>query len=128
MNRRELIRSAGALAILTGLSPRPVWGRALPSGLFALGIASGDPAPDGLVLWTRLAPVPHEPGAGMPMAAVPVQWEIAEDERFARVVRTGEATARPELGHSVHVEADGLRPARRYWYRFKAGGEVSEAP
>src|SRR5690606_24938581 len=86
MNRRELIRSAGALAIFTGLSPLPVWGRPLPSGLFKLGIASGDPSSDGMVLWTRLAPVPHEPGSGMPMAAVPVTWEIAEDERFSRIV------------------------------------------
>jgi len=125
MNRRDLIRSAGALAILTGFTPLPVWGRALPSGLFKLGVAAGDPASDGMVLWTRLAPVPHEPGSGMPMATVLVQWEIAEDERFSQVVRVGEAVARPELGHSVHVEVDSLRPARRYWYRFRAGGEVS---
>lgn len=127
MNRRDLIRNAGALAILTGLSPRPVWGRALPQGLFALGVAAGDPQADGLLLWTRLAPVPNEPGAGMPMATVPVQWEIAEDARFGRVVGSGEAFARPELGHSVHVEAGGLKPARRYWYRFRAGKEISPA-
>ena len=69
MNRRDLIRSAGALAILTGFTPLPVWGRALPSGLFKLGVAAGDPASDGMVLWTRLAPVPHEPGSGMPIAS-----------------------------------------------------------
>jgi len=125
MNRRELIRSAGSLAILTGLSYQPVWGRSLPAGVFTLGVAAGDPMADGFVIWTRLAPVPHEPGSGMPMAAVPVQWEVAEDERFARVVASGEAMARPELGHSVHVEVEGLLSARRYWYRFRAGGQES---
>ena len=127
MNRRDIIRGAGQLAILAGLSARPVWGAELPKGLFALGVASGDPWPDGFVIWTRLAPKPAEPGSGMPMASVPVRWEVAEDERFARIVRQGEALARPELGHSVHVEVDGLRPARRYWYRFVAGSEASPA-
>lgn len=125
MNRRELIRSAGALAIFAGLAPNPLWGRGLPSDLFTLGVASGDPAADGFVIWTRLAPTPHEPGAGMPMAVVPVQWQVAEDDRFVRIVQSGEAMARPELGHSLHVEVSGLRPARRYWYRFLAGTEAS---
>lgn len=125
MKRRELIRNAGALAILSGLSCQPVWGRALPRGLFTLGVAAGDPLPDGFVIWTRLAPVPHEPGSGMPMAAVPVQWQVALDERFSHVLASGEAMARPELGHSVHVEVAGLAPARPYWYRFRAGTEQS---
>lgn len=125
MNRRELIRSASALIVLSGLSSRPSWGRPLPGGLFKLGVASGDPAPDGFVIWTRLAPSPHEPGSGMPMAAVPIQWQVAEDERFSRIVQSGEVVARPELGHSAHVEVAGLRPARRHWYRFVAGGEAS---
>lgn len=125
MDRRSLIKSAGSLAIVAGLSVRPVFARALGAYPFTLGVASGDPHPDGFVLWTRLAPNPLEPGSGMPMAAVPVQWQVASDERFAQIIQSGEAMARPELGHSVHAEVRGLAPGRRYWYRFLAGGEAS---
>ncbi|MGW3125905.1 alkaline phosphatase D family protein [Streptomyces sp. NPDC001123] len=96
----------------------------LPDGVFSLGIASGDPLPDGIVLWTRLAPDPLN-GGGMPDETVPVEWEIAEDERLRKVVRRGTADARPEYGHSVHVDVRGLRPGRSYWYRFRAGGRIS---
>ena len=92
---------------------------------FTLGVASGDPSPDGVVLWTRLAPDPLD-GGGMPMARVEVAWEIAQDRAFAKVARTGTTVARPELGHSVHVEANGLEPGREYFYRFRCGGEVSQ--
>jgi alkaline phosphatase D len=92
---------------------------------FSLGVASGDPLPDGIVLWTRLAPRPLE-GGGMPMVAVPVQWEIARDSAFRSVAQKGEALARPELAHSIHVEVAGLEPARDYWYRFRAGNEISQ--
>jgi alkaline phosphatase D len=91
---------------------------------FPLGVASGDPWPDSIVLWTRLAPDPLN-GGGMPMASVPVGWEIADDDRFTKLVQSGTVLARPELGHSVHVEVNGLRPGREYWYRFHAGHEVS---
>ncbi|MET9087169.1 alkaline phosphatase D family protein [Streptomyces sp. NPDC004237] len=96
----------------------------LPNSVFSLGIASGDPLPDGIVLWTRLAPDPLN-GGGMPDQVVPVHWEIAEDERLGKVVRRGTAHARPEYGHSVHVDVRGLRPGRSYWYRFRAGGQLS---
>lgn len=96
----------------------------LPDGVFGLGIASGDPLPDGIVLWTRLAPDPLN-GGGMPDRVVPVEWEIAEDARFRKRVRRGIAPARPEYGHSVHVDVRGLRPGRDYWYRFRVGGQIS---
>ena len=92
---------------------------------FTLGIASGDPAPDGFVIWTRLAPTPLEPHGGMPIEVVPVSWEVAEDSDFRTVVAKGEASARPELAHSVHVEVAGLRPDRPYFYRFECRGERS---
>ena len=94
---------------------------------FTLGVASGDPAHDGFVIWTRLAPVPDaEDGhGGMPYRNVPVYWEVAADERFRRVVRSGMYLARPEWAHSVHVELRGLAPGRDYWYRFKAYGHIS---
>ncbi|RYE51607.1 MAG: alkaline phosphatase, partial [Hyphomicrobiales bacterium] len=92
---------------------------------FSLGVASGDPWPDGFVIWTKLAPKPLEEHGGMPLVAVPVRWEVAEDESFTRILKSGEAMARPELGHSVHVEVDGLLPRRPYFYRFIADRAVS---
>jgi alkaline phosphatase D len=91
---------------------------------FTLGIASGEPTPDGVVLWTRLAPDPLH-GGGMPARNVPVQWQVATDERFRDVVAEGTEMARPGLGHSVHAEVAGLRPASWYFYRFRCGGELS---
>ncbi|MEV6193118.1 alkaline phosphatase D family protein [Streptomyces sp. NPDC051920] len=98
----------------------------LPDGVFSLGVASGDPLPDAVVLWTRLAPDPLN-GGGMPDRAVPVEWEVSEDARFRKPVRRGTAQARPEYGHSVHVDVRGLRPGRAYWYRFRADGQLSPA-
>lgn len=92
---------------------------------FRLGVASGDPLPDGFVIWTRLAPDPLAFGSGMPRAPMAVSWEVATDRGFGAVVRSGEVIARPELGHSVHVEVEGLEPARPYFYRFKVGDERS---
>ena len=94
---------------------------------FSLGVASGDPAPDGFVIWTRLAPEPMAPDGGMGIGNAPVKWEVAADERFRDVVARGEALARPELAHSVHVEVTGLQPDRPYWYRFEILGERSLA-
>lgn len=92
---------------------------------FTLGVASGCPAPDSVVLWTRLAPAPHEPGGGMPMAMVPVRWELAMDPAFRRVVQHGVEYATPDWAHSLHVEPTGLEPGREYWYRFTAGAARS---
>src|SRR6187402_121445 len=91
---------------------------------FALGVASGDPSPDGFVLWTRLI------GAGaVPLAAgaVPVRFEVADDDGFRRVIRSGAIAAYPDSAHSVHVELGGLIPGRTYWYRFHALGATSPA-
>jgi alkaline phosphatase D len=119
----------GAVGILAGtaMAPQRLWAQPrLPGNPFTLGVASGDPWPDGFVIWTRLAPEPLAEHGGMPMLAVPVNWEVSEDENFARVVQKGVALARPELGHSVHVELAGLKPARHYFYRFHIeGGERS---
>ena len=89
--------------------------------LFTLGVASGSPRPDGVVLWTRLAPDPLQ-GGGMGEAPVEVRWEVAHDEGFARIAAEGRATAVAALAHSVHAEVRGLAPGRPYWYRFTAEG------
>ncbi|MEV4254435.1 alkaline phosphatase D family protein [Spirillospora sp. NPDC049652] len=104
-------------------------GHGLPSDPFTLGVASGDPDHDGFVLWTRLALDPHAADGlgGMPARAFRVEWQIAADERFRRIVRRGTAQARPESAHSVHVELNGLAAGRDYWYRFRVEGHVSPA-
>jgi alkaline phosphatase D len=128
LTRRELLNVAwklGAAAVLSPLASsrllaQPIF-RSYP---FALGVASGDPWPDSVVIWTRLAPEPLE-GGGMPAANIEVGWELARDSAFRRIEQKGTAVARPELGHSVHVEPGGLEPGREYWYRFHVGNEVS---
>lgn len=122
--RRSLL-SAAAIAPIAGapaLLRAQSWFAGYP---FASGVTSGDPAPDGFVIWTKLAPRPFEPHGGMPMTPIPVKWEVAADDRFRTIVAGGEATARPELGHSVHVEVTGLQPDRPYWYRFALGNDQS---
>jgi alkaline phosphatase D len=91
---------------------------------FTLGVASGDPTSDGIVLWTRLAPKPAEPGS-LGSAALGVGWRVATDARMRHVVKRGLALAPAELAHSVHVEVEGLLPGRDYFYQFDAGGEES---
>lgn len=129
-SRRDFLRgSAAAWALSAFRLPMAVaHGRLLAPRFaaypFSLGVASGDPTADGVVLWTRLAPDPLR-GGGMPAAAVQVDWMIAEDEDMSRPVLDGTAVATPELAHAVHVEAEGLRPDRWYFYQFRAGGELS---
>ena len=92
---------------------------------FTLGVASGYPTPDGFVLWTRLAPKPLEAGGGLAPEPVPLRWEVAEDERFAKVIAGGTESAVSEWAHSVHAEVTGLAPERWYFYRFVAGDAAS---
>lgn len=135
MSRRRFIKySGGTFASLVALSLMPVDTVLATSKEptfkdypFKLGVASGDPLPDSVVLWTRLAPEPlAEDGlGGMLDHNVPVHWEVAEDEMFRNVVKRGTALALPELAHSVHVEVSGLKPACYYWYRFISGKEIS---
>ncbi len=103
---------------------RPGAGQGVIDYPFTLGVASGDPISDGVVLWTRLAPKPFEP---VDPAAPPnrVGWEISEDRRFWRIVRTGVETATPQSAYAVHVEVGGLKPGQDYYYRFFVGDAVS---
>jgi alkaline phosphatase D len=90
---------------------------------FGLGVASGDPLIDAVVLWTRLAPDPVAlDGLGaMPAEPVDVIWEVAADDRFTSLVSSGVFTAEAEHAHSVHVDVTGLDPATDYHYRFRVG-------
>src|SRR5262249_38797331 len=125
-SRRAFLARASALGMAAFL--RPIAARAaeakLPGYPFALGVASGSPRADSVVLWTRLA-VNNTNGGGLDPVAVDVRWEVAEDEGFRKIVRKGIAVAAPERAHALHVEVDGLAAARGYHYRFIAGGEAS---
>ncbi|MBN2986425.1 alkaline phosphatase D family protein [Pseudomonas lactucae] len=93
---------------------------------FTLGVASGDPLPDGFVIWTRLAPLFNAAdGRGGLRRAVPVRWRVATDAAMTRVVRHGEVTASERFAHSVHVEVAGLEAGRPYWYQFEGLGAQS---
>ncbi len=124
-DRRTLLKgAAGAGLLASGLSmiaASPVRAE-FKQNPFTLGVASGDPAPDGFVIWTRLAPEPLQARGGMSVVPVDVSWEVSSDSELKQVIRSGTAVARVELAHSVHVELEGLEPGRDYFYRFRAGG------
>ncbi|WP_420491248.1 alkaline phosphatase D family protein, partial [Neobacillus drentensis] len=132
MDRRSFLHGASKIAGLSlGLALAQSMGgfevNADPSFSdypFTLGVASGDPHSDGVVLWTRLAPDPLN-GGGMPPHTVPVKWELATDQYFRNIIQRGTEHARPDLGHSVHVEVNGLKANHVYYYRFKSGNEIS---
>ena len=117
MQRRRFV--AGAAAVI-GMPAVAASLAGVDAPLFSLGIASGQPHPGGMVLWTRLT------GSALP-DRVAVQWEIADDERFQRVVARGQEDAEAAWAHSIHAEPAGLAPDRWYWYRFSALGQRSEA-
>ncbi len=124
-SRRHFLLGAGALGLA---------GVALGGGLlartrfdaypFALGVASGDPSADGFVLWTRIA-AEQADAAFLPPYDIAVDWIVAEDEQLTRIVRRGSAVASADWAHSVHIEVDGLRADRWYWYQFRCNGEAS---
>jgi alkaline phosphatase D len=124
ITRRRVLGQTAAISLLSVLGPGCAQTARPSDNPFTLGVASGDPLPDGVVLWTRRAPDPLN-GGGMPDATVPVRWEIATDDGMRQIVRKGEAAARPDSAHAVHVEVGGLQPGRWYWYRFAALGHVS---
>jgi alkaline phosphatase D len=122
VSRRQVLTGAAVAAgaaALPGVFAGPA--SADTAAPFPLGIASGDPLADGVILWTRLL------GASAPLPARPIEvgWQIARDSRFRHIVRSGRVAARPELAHSVHVDARGLEPGHGYFYRFRALGEIS---
>ncbi|MEG1969911.1 MAG: alkaline phosphatase D family protein [Burkholderiaceae bacterium] len=139
-SRRSLLKFAAAAALpgvwRTSLAQTP------PSDYpFPLGVASGPGLPSGVVLWTRYAPglahslesLAHLPfdqfkirrAAPAAAGAVELQWEVAADEGFTRVIRRGTARATRELGHSVHVELPDLPVGPWLFYRFRAGSATS---
>jgi alkaline phosphatase D len=128
MNRRQFLHRAGVLAATplliqcgdsgTGISPRADSPDPVPSERpsFRHAVASGDPLPTAVILWTRLSDV---------SADTPVRWQIALDAAFEQIVGSGLALALASADHTVKVDATGLVPNTRYFYRFISGEVMS---
>lgn len=129
MQRRALNRLALAWALAPWRAavaaapdtPAPRW----PADPFALGVASGQPRPDGVVLWTRLNPGLEDFLGSVQHQKVIVRYEVYSDEALRQPLRTGQVGTDAARGWSVHVALDGLAPGRPYWYRFVTGDAVS---
>ncbi|MFE9768119.1 alkaline phosphatase D family protein [Streptomyces sp. NPDC005808] len=126
LSRRGLLVGSAVVAGAQALNIRTAHAEPVHQDPFKLGVASGDPLPDGVVLWTRLVADPYD-AASMGTRPVRVEWEIATDERFRRVVRRGTETAEAKHAHSVHAEVRGLAPGRDYWFRFRTGRQIGPA-
>ncbi|MDH1471746.1 alkaline phosphatase [Shewanella bicestrii] len=85
---------------------------------FLHGVASGDPAHDAVILWTRVTP----DSAG----DVKVSWQVASDAAFSQLVTTGEMVTNANRDYTVKIDARGLRAGQTYFYRFMTGGKTSE--
>ena len=109
----------GSLAALGAAAAAPLRAQPVRFAMdpFALGVASGYPTPEGMVLWTRLV--------GVDAVAMPLRWEVAADDAMKSIIASGTVSAEPAWAHSAHVEVRGLAPDRWYWYRFIAGGARS---
>jgi len=137
ISRRDLVRGLGALGAL-GLvrgsfagdecfGPGPAARFCFEAPPFGLGVASGDPRPRSVILWTRLAESPLDPAGrgGLTARSIPVDWAIATDPQMGQVVAQGHESARAATGYSVHARVQGLDPGRTYYYRFRCEGRAS---
>ncbi len=129
-SRRRFLAGTATVALALGLQQSELATRAerrvrVSDDPFTLGVASGEPTPSGVVLWTRLAPDPLHGGGLAHAGPIVVDWIVARDEGLRQVVRRGSDIARSQFAHSVHVEVEGLEPGRDYYYRFVAGGFAS---
>ena len=128
VDRRTLLRLAGlsAGAGLVAAATRPAGAHAA-AGPFQHGVASGDPLPGGILLWTRVTPTAESvPGSGAG-PEVTVTWQIAADAGFSTVVQSGQVSTGPARDHTVKADVAGLTPATTYWFRFGYDGAWSPA-
>jgi len=85
---------------------------------FYHGVASGDPLPDRVIIWTRVTPTTIH-------GKVDVKWEVAEDPNFTSIYKSGTTTAGIEHDFTVKIDVDALLPDHVYYYRFNALGKNS---
>ncbi|WP_330329949.1 alkaline phosphatase D family protein [Streptomyces sp. NBC_00536] len=129
--RRTVVKAAAGVAALAPFAATAALGSAAHADenapAFLHGVASGDPLPDGMLLWTRVTPTADAvPGSGLG-PDTRVDWEVAEDQAFTRITTRGSVTATAAADHTVKADVRGLRPQTAYWYRFTAGATVSPA-
>jgi alkaline phosphatase D len=128
LDRRSVLKASGVatVGVVVGGALTSAWpATAAADPAFAHGVASGDPLPNAVLLWTRVTPTPDAtPGSGQG-PTVDVTWEIATDPAFASVVGSGSVSTGPDRDHTVKVDATGLAPATTYYYRFHLAGAVS---
>lgn len=128
LSRRDVIVGGVGVATAAGLATVATWPSPAPGAQhrrFQHGIASGDPLPDRVVLWTRVTPIPGaSPGSGQG-GPTEVGWEVAHDAAFTRLVRSGSVRTSPQRDHTVKIDANGLQPATTYYYRFTSGPDRS---
>jgi alkaline phosphatase/alkaline phosphatase D len=128
VDRRTLLRLAGLTAGASVVAAAVVPGAASAAGgVFQHGVASGDPLPGGILLWTRVTPVPEATPASGVGPVVAVDWQVAADPSFTTSVRSGTVSTGPDLDHTVKVDVSGLAPATTYWFRFGLAGTFSPA-
>ena len=114
MKRRIFLQAIGLSAIAT----RGYTANADAAARFTHGVASGDPLSDRVILWSRVIPQKAND-------TLTVFWQVATDQGFARVVASGETTVSADSDYTVKVDATGLQPDQRYFYRFNARGVSS---
>jgi alkaline phosphatase D len=126
--RRTVVKAAAATAVLAAPLAAALPARAADEApAFLHGVASGDPLPDGILLWTRVTPTTEAvPGSGIG-PDTEVGWVVARDKAFTTVVAKGSVTATAASDHTVKADVRGLTPATEYWFRFSAGGTDSPA-
>lgn len=98
----------------------PVPASSIATDPFTLGVASGDPTSESVILWTRLAPDPLN-GGGLGDTDIDLLWEVAADENFTQLLAAGLVTAPARYGHSVHVDVPFSADDGSAWYRFRTG-------
>ncbi|MFC9848177.1 alkaline phosphatase D family protein [Streptomyces sp. NPDC060223] len=126
--RRTVVKAAAATAVLAAPLAASLPARAATEApAFLHGVASGDPLPDGILLWTRVTPSAEAtPGSGLG-PDTEVSWTVATDKAFGSIVAKGSTTVSAASDHTVKADIRGLRPATDYWFRFSAGGTDSPA-
>ncbi|EDY60034.1 MULTISPECIES: alkaline phosphatase D family protein [Streptomyces] len=125
--RRTVVKAAAATAVLAAPLAAAWPAGAVEAPAFLHGVASGDPLPDGILLWTRVTPTAEAvPGSGLG-PDTEVGWVVARDKAFTSVVAKGSVTATAASDHTVKADVRGLAPATDYWFRFSAGGTDSPA-
>ncbi|MBW2241307.1 MAG: alkaline phosphatase D family protein [Deltaproteobacteria bacterium] len=118
LTRRSFLKGATGAALAPAVLSCDL-GDPQPGDLFTLGVVSGEPSAESVVLWTRLAPDPLN-GGGLSKEVVQVRWEVALDPGMGQVVQSGSTLSFAENGHAVHIQVRGLEPDQWYWYRFRA--------